>query len=593
MFYLIKKYWREFAVLISACAYFLYLAAPNITSVNVDVDSLHYLSGAMNFVVTPPQGAPLYNIINALIARIPITNPFSMICASTAIFSGLTAMVLFIWAKRYTKSKWIALLAPLCFCASAVVVSQATILKQYSLITLLSVLALYLHFSGRDKAKYIVLALGVAVHHLIIFALLVVWLWDMVKHKKAHTKILTWSMGIPLIGLLFYIWVPLTNRPPWIFITGYRFKDYVTYLSKDSGLIGGLGIFTWNGLQRLQDGISILGYSFGACWILIVYALFKFRKNKKDIETGVLVFMWALPLLYYLTDRDPTTFTYTMMAFAFGGLLVVKGAEWLRENKNRALRYGLPILTGVCCMGFIIANSFFFNVGKNIDVDQPDLNYYNSLSNIQNDSFVWCGFTSMASVAIAAYDQTTGANITDVPSLLSPVNLSVSMAQNAYAQGKLYIVNYSETSDGFLNWTNVLVTPENYNSSFAFIKNTTTVIQKLNGSEVLRGWVNPVQRMYSKTVAVGWSNPIDLITGRLMYTKWLNNIRTNETAGYVFIWFIFGWNSPAITKALWGKKVKDKKKLKYLNLLTIMFLVMLLVVVFQLGGTQMFGMRWK
>jgi hypothetical protein len=199
----------------------------------------------------------------------------------------------------------------------------------------------------------------------------------------------------------------------------------------------------------------------------------------------------------------------------------------------------------------------------------------------------------MASVAIAAYDQTTGANITDVPSLLSPVNLSVSMAQNAYAQGKLYIVNYSETSDGFLNWTNVLVTPENYNSSFAFIKNTTTVIQKLNGSEVLRGWVNPVQRMYSKTVAVGWSNPIDLITGRLMYTKWLNNIRTNETAGYVFIWFIFGWNSPAITKALWGKKVKDKKKLKYLNLLTIMFLVMLLVVVFQLGGTQMFGMRWK
>ena len=592
MYNYLKRYWIEIAILISACAYFLYLAAPTITAVNVDVDSLHYLSGAQNFVVTPPQGAPLYNILNALIVRIPIGDPFWRICASTAIFSGFTAMILFMFAKRYTKSKWIALLAPLCFCASAVVVSQSTILKQYSLITLLSVLALYLHFTGKDKAKYVVLALGVAVHHLIIFPLLVVWLWDMVRHKKAHTKILTWSMGIPLLGVLFYVWVILVNRPPWVFITGTGFKDYVHYLSKDSGLIGGLGIFTWNGLQRLQDGISILGYSFGACWILILYALFKFRKNKKDIEFGVLVFMWALPLLYYMTERDPTTFTYTMMSFAFGGLLVVKGAEWLRENKNKVLRYGLPILTGVCCIGFIISNAFFFDIGKNLDKEKPLLHYYQSLSNIQNDSFIWCGFNSIASVAIANYDQTTGANISYVPSLLSPVNLSVERAEDAYTQGKLYIMVYSETSDGFLNMTNVLVTPENYDSSFAFIKNTTTVIQKVNGSQVLKGWVNPVERMYSKKVAIGWSNPIDLITGRLMYTKWMNNIRTNETAGYVFIWFIFGWNSPGITKTIWGKRVKDEKKLKYLNILTLVFLVLLLIVVFQLGGTQMFGMTW-
>ena len=93
-------------------------------------------------------------------------------------------------------------------------------------------------------------------------------------------------------------------------------------------------------------------------------------------------------------------------------------------------------------------------------------------------------------------------------------------------------------------------------------------------------------------MAVGLSNPVDLITGRLMYTKWINNIKTNRTVGYILIWAIFGWNSPAITKSIWGKRVKDKKKLKYLNLLTLLFLMMLLVVVFQLGGTQMFGMSW-
>lgn len=588
----IRKYWIELTILFSACAYFIYLAAPYLTSVNVDVDSLHYLSGAQNFVVTPPQGAPLYNILNALIVRIPFGEPFWRICCSTAIFSGFTAMILFMFAKRYTKSKWIALLAPLCFCASAVVVSQSTIIKQYSLITLLSVLALYLHFSGKDKAKYIVLALGVAVHHLIIFALLVVWLYDMVKHKKAHTRIITWTMGIPLLGLLFYIWVPLVNRPPWVFIEGNGIKDYIEYFSKNSGLIGGLAVLSANGLQRLQDGISILGYSFGVCWILIAYTLFKFRKNKNDIELGVLIFMWALPLLYYLTDLDPTTFTYTMMSFAFGGLLVVRGAEWLRENKNKAIKYGAPIFTGACCIGLIIANSFFFDTGKNLDVDKPLLNYYQSLSEVQDDSFIWCGFTSTASVAIAAYDQTTGANISDVPSLLSNTNISISLAEEAYSRGKLYILNYTKTSDGFLNMTNVLVTPENYDSSFAFIRNTTSIIQKINGSEVLDGWVNPVERMYSKKVAVGWSNPVDLITGRLMYTKWINNIKTNRTVGYILIWAIFGWNSPAITKSIWGKRVKDKKKLKYLNLLTLLFLMMLLVVVFQLGGTQMFGMSW-
>jgi hypothetical protein len=66
------------------------MCAPDITWTNVDCDSMHYLSGAENIVVTPSQGAPLYNMFNALVVRLPFGNDFWRLTFFSAIFSGIT-----------------------------------------------------------------------------------------------------------------------------------------------------------------------------------------------------------------------------------------------------------------------------------------------------------------------------------------------------------------------------------------------------------------------------------------------------------------------------------------------------------------------
>ncbi len=636
----LKKYWIAILVLVCSCAYFVCMTAPDITWANVDCDSMHYLSGAENIVVTPSQGAPLYNMFNALVVRLPFGNDFWRLCFFSSIFSGITSMLVYLMARRYTKRWWVALLAPLCFCGSAVVLSQATILKQYSLITMISVLSVYLHFIGKDKAKYIVLMCGVGVHHLVILPLFLIFIHDLAKHKKAKTRLITKKMLLPILGLLFYIWIPLVNKPPYTMVLGNDFGDYVSYFFRSRNLIGGLAIFTENGLQRIQDGIAILGYSFGACSLLIWYALWHIKKHK-DHEGFILAFLVVIPIIHYLINIDPSVYTYTMMAFAFGGVLVVKGAEWMlgeidKEKRSvieqltdiiplvfsasilmgiyqyfggkkvkwykriihtiklyicgwvariltHKVRYAIPIVTGVCCMGFIIGNSFFFDLSRNNDIRLEAKRYYESLKDMPSNASIWAGIISGANVGVQYHNDTYGSNIKIYPSWVYNASLNYEAAEKAWSEDNLYIVDYGYNEYGDLTLTNRKVTEATYATDWAYI-NSTTVL------------VHPVTKGIVET---GFASPITLIQGRVAYTRWINNIQSNLSAGYIFMWGFIGWQIPKINMIFFGRRFKDgkffgkivtrKTKLRISQEIITITVIVMLVEMFIHTGTPMFG----
>lgn len=624
----IKRYWAAILVLVLSCAYFVSMVAPDITWTNVDCDSMHYLSGATNIVVTPTQGAPLYNMFNALVVRMNSGNDFYTLCFFSAIFSGITAMLVYLMARRYTKRWWVALLAPLCFCASAVVLSQATILKQYSLITMISVLAVYLHFIGKDKWKYVVLMCGVGVHHLIILPLFLIFIHDLAKHKKAKTRLITKKMLLPLLGLLFYIWIPLVNKPPYTMVTGTGFGDYVSYFFRSRNLIGGLAIFTENGLQRVQDGITILGYSFGACSLLIWYALWHIKKHK-DYEGFILAFLVVIPILDYLINIDPSTYTYTMMAFAFGGVLVVKATEWMlgykttepilkeglkwyKEFSNRIsvrlsrisnvfltpkTRYAIPIVTGICCVGFIIGNSFFFDIGRNNDVNLEAKQYYQSLEQIPANASIWAGIISGANVAVQYHNDTYNSSIKIYPSWLYNYSLNLESATKAWSDNSLYVVDYGYNKYGDLTLTNRKVTEETYVVDWAYINSTAELVHPVNKGT--KEFLTPTGYMIKGIVETGFASPISLIQGKLAYTRWVNNIQSNLSAGYIFMWGFIGWQIPAINvlffsrrlkdKKIFGKQVTKKTQLRISQEILTVIIVVMLVEMFIHTGTPMFG----
>jgi len=479
---------------------------------------------------------------------------------------------------------------------------------------MLCTLSVYLHFIGKDKWKYIVLMCGVGVHHLVILPLFLIFIHDLAKHKKAKTRLVTKKMLLPILGILFYIWIPLVNKPPYTMVLGNDFGDYVSYFFRSRNLIGGLAIFTENGLQRLQDGITILGYSFGACSLLIWYALWHIKKHK-DHEGFILAFLVIIPIIHYLINIDPSVYTYTMMAFAFGGVLVVKGTEWIlgystvepieaegktwyKEFYNRIrhrlshlgniclttkTRYAIPIVTGICCVGFIIGNSFFFDIGRNNDVGLEAKRYYESLENMPANASIWAGIISGANVGVQYHNDTYGSNIKIYPSWVYNASLNYEAAEKAWAEDNLYVVDYGYNEHGDLTLTNRKVTEGTYATDWDYISRTTVL-------------VHPVTKGIVET---GFASPITLIQGKVAYTRWINNIQSNLSAGYIFMWGFIGWQIPKINMLFFGRKFKDSKffgktitrktKLRISQEILTITVIVMLVEMFIHTGTPMFG----
>jgi hypothetical protein len=397
-------------------------------------------------------------------------------------------------------------------------------------------------------------------------------------------------------------------------VLGNDFGDYVSYFFRSRNLIGGLAIFTENGLQRLQDGITILGYSFGACSLLIWYALWHIKKHK-DHEGFILAFLVIIPIIHYLINIDPSVYTYTMMAFAFGGVLVVKGTEWIlgystvepieaegktwyKEFYNRLrhrlshvgnifltpkTRYAIPIVTGICCVGFIISNSFFFDIGRNNDVGLEANRYYESLENMPSNASIWAGIISGANVGVQYHNDTYGSNIKIYPSWVYNASLNYEAAEKAWAEDNLYVVDYGYNEYGDLMLTNRKVTEETYATDWDYISRTTVL-------------VHPVTKGIVET---GFASPITLIQGKVAYTRWINNIQSNLSAGYIFMWAFIGWQIPRINMIFFGRRFKDSKvfgktvtrktKLRISQEILTITVIIMLVQMFIHTGTPMFG----
>jgi hypothetical protein len=144
-------------------------------------------------------------------------------------------------------------------------------------------------------------------------------------------------------------------------------------------------------------------------------------------------------------------------------------------------------------------------------------------------------------------------------------------------------VDYGYNEYGDLTLTNHKVTEETYELDWAYIESTTVL-------------VHPVTKGIVET---GFANPITLIQGKVAYTRWINNIQSNLSAGYIFMWGFIGWQIPKINMMFFGRRFKDgkffgkmvtrKTKLRISQeVITIMVIVML-VEMFIHTGTPMFG----
>ena len=370
------KKFVPFIIGLFSLGYFALLCAPNLTWLCTCCDGTIYLRSAKYFVLSHSTGAPLFNMLNWLVVRIPLGTEFWRLAMLSVIASSLTAVLLYLIARRYT-SGWKTYLPSAIWLGSGLVVSQSTIVETYALVTLTMVLAYYLHITNHNKLKYLACAADIGIHHLIGFVLIPLIITDYMNKKSLKPALLS------LIGIAFYaIYLPLANREPYVWIGGETLHDYFVYFTNATGLLGGLAILPPNDLIiRLQDfGLIIVG-GFAVALILIVYSLIKEFKSKEYLLPS----LFLLPLIYYLTDFASQTYVYLMPSFAFGALLATKHTD----TTVPMLKSYIPKLALVTACLLIVFNVQLYDIGRTLDPKLTCLQFYEQLDSVDRDALVF------------------------------------------------------------------------------------------------------------------------------------------------------------------------------------------------------------
>jgi len=194
-----------------------------------------------------------------------------------------------------------------------------------------------------------------------------------------------WKLGglSILFGLPWYLYIPLANRAPFLNIGGTSIADYYNYCCSQSFLWGDLAVMDgrfsvssdfWG---RVWDLSRLLVGGFGLALALLYLAI----KQEAQGKAWFLPALLGLIVLYYFTNLDPSIYTYTILAFALGAILIGK-----LSYAPRTLQIAAGIFGGVA----LIFNAWAYNIGgQNLDPYHSAELFEQALSRLPSDAVVW------------------------------------------------------------------------------------------------------------------------------------------------------------------------------------------------------------
>lgn len=358
----IKRYWAELLVFGAIFGVLLLDCIPDITWINTDCDGPHYIYSAKYLYPAHKTSAPLFLLLGHLFLMIPIATEAWRFALLSVLTSMGTCMFIYLSIKHLTNNKWYSLIGVLVFGSSALVISQSTIVESYALTTMLGIGAYYFSIKKRWWLCAIFLGAGLAVHSLGIIPIIVILIAN--KEFRCYEY-----CGIIIAFLLFYLYIPITNRPPYMWQspnnmlgTSFLADNLSTLLM----LLGGLSI--WDLPKRILDMLGILGVSLTLAIIPISIVIRKWKDP--------LFWLFILPIIFYTTNLAPQTYVYMMPSIAAGAILAGEGLQKLNKQWAIAIAGVLIIMLGF--------NANYFDVGRTLDPNLSARQFYNELGKVPN-----------------------------------------------------------------------------------------------------------------------------------------------------------------------------------------------------------------
>ena len=535
------KHWPEFIAFAAILGVLLLDAAPDMTWINTCSDGPHYVYASKYLYVAHKGGAPLFILLGKLFLLIPFGTEFWRMTLISVIASVVASVLIYLIVKHHLKdnpkARWYGLLGAVAYGGSALVISQSTIVETYALTTMLGLLAYLMVLKNRFAWASVAIGAGLAVHPITLFVAIPIVLFNKKIRKLKYLAIVA-AFG------LFYLYNPIIarlNPPPydmWSNLTPGN--GLVDFFSTAIMLSGGLAI--WDFPQRVLDTVGILGLSLGIMLVgLVVYLLITKKVWKTD-----LFWLFALPLLYFLSDLAPQTYVYLMPSIAFGVIMACIAV-------SRKLNL---IAVWACVIVLTVVNTYAFDIGRTLDPELSATKYYREeLSKVPDGQFLMPQYGWQWAM-IFLYNKNEGRNI--VPICVDTVVSSTYQDQLHKDGVKFDDVGIATRTDTLEKQNELATSIVRLNENVWVTRDT---VPETYGTEVIQAnHDESLVRKVSPYPPGQWhwkpSNPFEFITGSIEIRKWCFITLTNWN-----VLFFIGFASAGliVNHLLWwviGKRVK-------------------------------------
>ena len=523
------RYWVELLVFGAVFTIFMVDLAPDYTFISKAADSIGYAYSAKYLYPSYHTSPPLYLLVSHLfINYIPFgTDAWRMGLVSVLSSMGACVFIFLAIRVHLPSSKFYPILGVLIYGTSALVISQSTIIQTYATICMAASGAYYFALLKKWKLMALMLGIGLAVHALMGFVFVIMLVAYREYRKNWKALLITLSFGI------FYIYMPLTHRPPYMWFPDPQQLNAVwsfitDVLATAAWLIMKLSI--WDLPKRILDTIGLVGVSIGVLTIVPIF--FYFWKTK--FYRNVLFWLIMAPILIFVTELDMNTYDYTMLAIPFLAIVSCLGLDiMVRKYGVKAVHFRTA--TVIVVIGFGIFNANFFDIGRTLDPNMSASKLYHvEFAKIPDDAIFMPNY-AWEWEAIYKYNMDYGKNI-------YPICIDVLPSENYQEQLRnddIVFVESNHLNRSVLSkevamsivalndnvWTTVSTDPSTFGTEVVNANGDTSLIVPIDIERITQMEQNPQW---------AWKpyNPYDIITASITVTHWNYVLLSNWSVSF-------------------------------------------------------------
>lgn len=304
----------------------LFLYLHNITRDVYSGDIGDLVSASYFFGVPHPPGYPLFSLLGFLFSHLPIVLPtVSKVALVSTVSSLIGLLTYYLFSYKVSKNTFISLLSASILAFSYLFWFHAEIPEAFALNNMFVILLLYVGFLfyTKPKKKYLYLlsfliGLSLTHHHTItlLFPALFLLIVRRIRFLFSDKKIILCALGVFILGLVPYIYVPLAaSRHPIInWDDASTFKNFIyLLLRKDYGGfapdIAKSEIPVLAKLTVLQDykNTFVSTFSYQILFVFLLGIVELFKKNKWLLFALLTAFILSGPFFIYYAASLYTT----------------------------------------------------------------------------------------------------------------------------------------------------------------------------------------------------------------------------------------------------------------------------------------------